>query len=151
MAVDSKQNGQIKADDKKGGDMKVKRTVALWVHFDRQTDWLCQRVVIEEEESFKDMILRDILPYLKMVKASSLSIEGPEQNGNRRELENERDALFRTIIEHHEFQVMGSEKGAEGVVIHEDVLTNSTSTVIDNFTNEMWLCVYSQKQNVGES
>ena len=151
MEIDSKRNGKAQAENNGTSSSNYKKTYGLWVHIIRcpvTNSKLMRkiRVVIEEGESFKDVILRDIWPYLVMNKIHSLSpTNSPKGNDKDKESENEQDDLMQSIIESKvKFRIANAGKNNNGLFVQGELLNRPD--IGRSLTENMWLLVYLPKQ-----
>ena len=104
-----------------------KKTFGLWVHIMRPPNHKFTRkirVVIEEGESFKNLILRDIWPYVVMNKLHSLSLsDSPKDKVKYKESEKTQDDLMKSIIESKvRFRVFGVDNNNSGIFVEDELL-----------------------------
>merc|ERR1711951_156458 len=141
METEAKQDEADKKDDV----TKHKMTFALWTYIKRigRRGYLhLLRVVIEEEESFKDVILREIWPFLVMNRHSSHPPSTVQKQDE--ETENERDKLFKFITESCKFRIMKSGSGGQGgLLLSEEVLIKPD--IVSSLNADMTLIMYLPK------
>merc|ERR1711879_109677 len=93
---------------------------------------------------FKDVILREIWPFVVINKLSSIPSSSTVPTQTDDEPNSERDKLFDSITECCKFRIMGGGQNTRGMLLDEEVLKKPN--INESLTPNMWLLVYLPKQ-----
>ena len=134
-----------------------KETYGLWVHILRQGNQYssCKiRVIIEEGESFQDLILSDIWPYLKVNKLHSLSRSNDAESRIKDGMVGDaQDHLMKCIIESGvNFRVIrtdGTGGNNKGIIEMEQLLIRKN--IGSSLTADMRLQVFLPREKTNHS
>ena len=140
-----------------GIDSKSTITYGLWVYIYRvyrlgsDEELLGKlRAVIAEGKSFKNLILRDIWPYLKINRLHSLSDHSATSKIENAKLEDTQDNLMKLIIESNiKFCLISAGRKSKSVTVQGDLLNRKN--IGSSLTSDMWLKVCLPRQTIDDT
>ena len=133
------------------------KTYGLWVNIHRLGNNKFKhkiRVVPEDGESFKDLILRDIWPYLVINKMHSLSpTHSPKSKDKDKESGNTSDDLMRLIIESKVVirLLMHNDSNNKGMMVANYPELLNRKNIGPEITSDMWFEVWLPEREAKDS